>query len=223
MAGKLLLLAQNEGQLHHLSQPLCEKPATEMHKWHVLCSLQNLLTPLSPLSLFNPSAKRKRLEVYLLYFLMIALWCKMCRKYLLLSLKTLESLHTHCELGKSLSCHFTYRHAYGVTEMGWHRTEDLSFTLWPPFWIMYYSAQCPPFYLKSLKNGNDVKEYGFYCDSLLQRCCYSVTLIQIDQSLKSFSDMGFLTLPPSSVPQSDGILLGFGHFYISVPRSFIQT
>lgn len=127
MAGKLLLLAQNEGQLHHLSQPLCEKPATEMHKWHVLCSLQNLLTPLSPLSLFNPSAKRKRLEVYLLYFLMIALWCKMCRKYLLLSLKTLESLHTHCELGKSLSCHFTYRHAYGVTEMGWHRTEGFVF------------------------------------------------------------------------------------------------
>lgn len=70
---------------------------------------------------------------------------------------------------------------------------------------------------------NDVKEYGFYCDSLLQRCCYSVTLIQIDRSLEPFSDMGFLTLPPSSVPQSDGILLGFGHFYVVVPRSFIQT
>lgn len=37
----------------------------------------------------------------------IALWCKMCRKCLpLLSLKTLESVQMHCELGK-LSCHFT--------------------------------------------------------------------------------------------------------------------
>lgn len=95
-----LLKMKDNYTIYH--NPCVRKPATEMHKWHVLCSLQNLLTPLSPLSLFNPSAKRKRLEVYLLYFLMIALWCKMCRKYLLLSLKTLESLHTHCELGKSV-------------------------------------------------------------------------------------------------------------------------
>lgn len=42
-------------------------------------------------------------EVYLLYFLIIASWCKMCRKCSpLSSLKTLESVHMHCELGKSL-------------------------------------------------------------------------------------------------------------------------
>lgn len=35
----------------------------------------------------------------------------------LLSLKTLESVYMHCELGKSLSCHFTYRHAYCVTNV----------------------------------------------------------------------------------------------------------
>lgn len=43
-----------------ITTPSVRKPATEMHTWHVLCSLQNLLTPLSPLSLFNPSPKRKK-------------------------------------------------------------------------------------------------------------------------------------------------------------------
>lgn len=46
-------------------------------------------------------------EVDLLYFLIIALWCKMCRKMSpLLSFKTLESVHMHCVLGKSLSLSF---------------------------------------------------------------------------------------------------------------------
>lgn len=202
MAGKLLLLAQNEGQLHHLSQPrVWENQLLKcIHDtFYVLCRTS---WPRSVLSASLILVRReKRLEVYLLYFLMIALWCKMCRKYLLLSLKTLESLHTHCELGKSLSCHFTYRHAYCVTEIGWHRTEDLPFTLWPPLWIMYYSAQCPPFYLKRLKNGKRCERIWLLLWQPFGGC-YSVTLIQIDQSLKPFSDMGFLTLPPSSVPMA---------------------
>lgn len=75
-----------------------------------------------PVTLAVPSTlerrEKKKVEVYLLYFLIIALWCKMCRKMSpLLSLKTLESVHMHCELGKSLSCHFTYRHAYCVTKV----------------------------------------------------------------------------------------------------------
>lgn len=73
----------------------------------------------------------------------------------LLSLKTLESVYMHCELGKSLSCHFTYRHAYCVTKASWHRTQNLPFTLWPPSWNMYYSSRCPPFYLKRFVRGKD--------------------------------------------------------------------
>lgn len=120
---RLLLLAQNEGQFLHLSQtPSVTKPATEnayMTRFYVLCRAPapSLYPTPCPSNLLSPRAKRKKMvEVYLLYFLIIALWCKMCRKCLPLpSLKTLESVHMHCELGKSLSCHFIYRHAYCVT------------------------------------------------------------------------------------------------------------
>lgn len=111
---RLLLLAQNEGQFLHSSPPQVWR--NQLLKcihdtFYVLCRVP---LPARPL---NPRAKKKMVEVYLLYFLIIALWCKMCRKCLrFLSLKTLESVHMHCELGKSLSCHFTYRHAYCVTK-----------------------------------------------------------------------------------------------------------
>lgn len=64
--------------------------------------------PLSPL-VHNVTGEEKWSKVYLLYFLIIALWCKMCRKCLgFCHLKTLESVHMHCVLGKSLSRHFTH-------------------------------------------------------------------------------------------------------------------
>lgn len=63
-------------------------------------------------------------EVYLLYFLIIALCCKMCKICLRFCLlKTLESVYMHCELGKSLSCHFSSRHAYRVTKSQSHDSD----------------------------------------------------------------------------------------------------
>lgn len=47
----------------------------------------------------------------------------------LLSLKTLESVYMHCGLGTFLSCHFSSRHAYCVTNVSGHRTQILPFTL----------------------------------------------------------------------------------------------
>lgn len=84
---RLLLLAQNEGQfLHFITSPSVTKPATEnayMTRFYVLCRAPPPPHPRDPLSLLNPRATRKKwLEVYLLYFLIIALWCKMCRKCL---------------------------------------------------------------------------------------------------------------------------------------------
>lgn len=108
----------------------------------------------------NPRAKRKK-NVWSLPLVLFN-YCFVVQDVqemsLLLSLKTLESVYMHCELGKSLSCHFTYRHAYCVTKVSWHRTQTLPFTLWPPLWIMCYSSQCPPFYLKRPVRGKDSKE-----------------------------------------------------------------
>lgn len=101
----------------------------------------------------------------------------MCRKYPLLSLKTLESVHMHCELGKSLSCHFTYRHAYCVTKVSWRRTQNLPFTLWPPLWTMYYSSKCPPVYLKRFLRGKRCEPMRlFIVTNLLQHASAHVVL-----------------------------------------------
>lgn len=73
----------------------------------------------------------------------------------------------HCELGKSLSCRFIYRHAYPVTNDSWLRTQNLPFNLWPPFWIMYFSSGLRPLVERFLRR-KSVKWYGLCCNHLLE-------------------------------------------------------
>lgn len=86
-----------------------QKPATEKHTRHVFCP-PSLAGPSSRPAHPTSSVPLERGQKWLKFtscIFIIALWCKMCRKCLpLLSLKTLESVQMHCELGK-LSCHFT--------------------------------------------------------------------------------------------------------------------
>lgn len=65
-------------------------------------------------------------EVYLLYFLIIALWCKMCRKCLRFW-KHWRVCICIVSLEKFMSCHFTSCHAYCVTKVSWHRTQIFAF------------------------------------------------------------------------------------------------
>lgn len=79
-------------------------------------------------------------EVYLLYFLIIALRCKLCRICLsFCHLKTLESVYMHCELGKSLSGHFTSHRAYYVTKVSRLRTPIFA------FYLVVTLMNCKPF------------------------------------------------------------------------------
>lgn len=79
----LLLLAQNEGQFLHLSQSqVWQKPATEMHPTCFMFFAEPLY-PFQFSQTHQPQREgEKMVEVYLLYFLIFALWCKMCRKCL---------------------------------------------------------------------------------------------------------------------------------------------
>lgn len=91
--------------------------------------------------------KKIMVEVYLLYFLIIALWCKMCRKFLrFCHLKHWRVCICIVSLERLCLVILLLAMRYCVTV--WHRTQNLPFTLWPLLWIMYYPTQCPPFYLK---------------------------------------------------------------------------
>lgn len=109
----------------------------------------------------NSSGKRgkKMVEVYLLYFLTIALWCKMCRKCLrfchlkhwrvCICIVSLESL---CLVILLIAMHTVSQKSVDT---------GLRFCLLlcgHHFWIMYYSSQCPPLYLKGFVRGKDLKE-----------------------------------------------------------------
>lgn len=142
--------------------------------------------PRNLLSLLNPRAKRKKMvEVYLLYFLIIALWCKMCRKCLrfchlkhwrvCICIVSLESL---CLVILLIAMHTV---SHKSVDIG----QNLPFTLWPPLWIMYYSSQCPPFYLKMFVRGKDLKERLLLWRPFTVCKCsdgsYNVKLIPFDQ------------------------------------------
>ena len=77
---RLLLLAQKWRTIFpFITTPSVTKPATENA---YMTRFMFFAEPPQSLPL-NPRAKRKKMvEVYLLYFLIIALWCKMCRKCL---------------------------------------------------------------------------------------------------------------------------------------------
>lgn len=157
----------------------------KMHTWHVLCSLQSPHNPLSPLI---PRAKRKKkmVEVYLLYFLIIALWCKMCRKCLrFCHLKHWRVCICIVSLESFRLVILLIAIAYCVTNVSWHRTQILPFTRWPPLWIMYFSSQCTPFYLKRFVIGKDLKERLLLWQNFTVCKCsdgsYNVKLIPLDQ------------------------------------------
>lgn len=124
--------------------------------------------PLSPL-VHNVTGEEKWSKVYLLYFLIIALWCKMCRKCLgFCHLKTLESVHMHCVLGKSLSRHFTHLDAKNscVTKVTVKSRKTQKTCLF--FFhgnislLMYYYSQQSLFHFFSKEGGKkDVKENDF--------------------------------------------------------------
>ena len=59
-----------------------------------------------------------------------------------LSLKTLESVHMHCELGKSLSCPFTSRHA------NCHKSADIG--LLPFILVATFIDNVPSFPMSTL-------------------------------------------------------------------------
>lgn len=126
---RLLLLAQIEGQFLHLSQPQVWQNQLLKCTWHVVCPLQS---PCVPSVSSNPSVLERREKNGWSLPLVLFNYCFVVQDVQemspLSSLKTLESVHMHCELGKSLSCHFTYRHAYRVTEGSRRSVQNLPFT-----------------------------------------------------------------------------------------------
>lgn len=125
-------------------------------------------------------------EVYLLYFLIIALWCKMCRKCLCFChLKHWRVCICIVSLESFRLVILLIAIAYCVTIVSWHRTQILPFTRWPPLWIMYFSSQCTPFYLKRSVIGKDLKERLLLWQNFTVCKCsdgsYNVKLILLDQ------------------------------------------
>lgn len=173
-----LLKMKDNFSIYHNPQ-VWQNQLLKMHTWHVLCSLQSPQKPsLSP-STLERRGKKKGWSLPLVLFNYCFVVQDVQEMSPLLSLKTLESVYMHCELGTSLSCHFTYRHAYCVTKVSWHRTQILPFTLWPPLWIMYYSSRCPPFYLK---RSEKTWKNGFYCDDLSRYVSAQMVLTVSDWS-----------------------------------------
>lgn len=122
---RLPLLAQNEGQFLHRSVPSVTKPATE--NAFILCPLQSLPSPTYPL---DPRAQKK-VEVYLSYFWIFALWPRKMSR--LPPLKTLESAYMHRGLGRR--GRFTSRRP--VTHAAWRRT-PLPMTPFSPTLILLF-------------------------------------------------------------------------------------
>lgn len=140
---------KNEGQFLHLSQPLSvTKPATELHTWHVLCFLQ-ITPPPSPSLVPSTSSADKKImdEVYLLYVLMISLWCKMCGKCQLLSLNTGECAYA-LWAWKVFVLSFYSSPAYCLTNISWHWTLEFAFYSITTFINNVLFFPSPPFYLK---------------------------------------------------------------------------
>lgn len=128
-------------------------------------------------------------EVYLLYFLIIALWCKMCRKCLrfchlkhwrvCICIVSLESL---CLVILLIAMHTVSQ------KVSWHRTQILPFTLWPPLWITYYSSQMPTLLFKEVCKGEKTWKNSFYSDDLSQYVsAQSVLTLSICSRLINFS------------------------------------
>lgn len=169
-----------------ITNPKCDKTSYWkcIHDtFYVLCR--------APITLWVPSSlerreKKKMVEVYLLYFLIIALWCKMCRKCLrFCHLKHWRVCICIVSLESFRLVILLIAIAYCVTNVSWHRTQILPFTRWPPLWIMYFSSQCTPFYLKRFVIGKDLKERLLLWQNFTVCKCsdgsYNVKLIPLDQ------------------------------------------
>ena len=174
-AGNYCSLLKNEGQISPIyhNPPSVTKPATEMHSWHVLRSPQSPPPPRPHIPSKSPQSKEERncwsLPLVLFNHCFVVQDVQEISP-LFCHLKTLESVHMHCVLGKSSSCHFTYRHAYCVTNVGWHRTREFAFySVATRLNYVLLFPKRPLFYLKRfLKGGKrcERKNYGFYCDNL---------------------------------------------------------
>lgn len=166
---QLLLLTQHEGQFSHLLPPHATKPATEIHLLHVLFFADSPVPqiPLSPINLLSEQGKKK-VDVYLLYILMIALWCKMCRKYPLLSFKhwrvclCIVSLESLCLVIFTLLPCILFKMSVDVgLRICLLKLIDVTILPKPIFLFKEILFLFFIFFV-----ANMFKKYGFYCDDL---------------------------------------------------------
>ena len=119
----LLLLAQNEGTFFSISK--CDKTSY----WNAYTTrFKFFAVPLSPSPPLWSKGKKYGQSLPLVLFLFLlcgARWAENSQPFC--HFKTLESVHMHCELGKTQkSCHiFLYSHAYWIPKS--LRTRNLPF------------------------------------------------------------------------------------------------
>lgn len=128
---RLLLLAQNEGQvLHSLQPPKCDKTSY----WNAyMTRFKFFAVPRPP----PPKAKKKWSKFTSCTFLLL-LYGARCAENVsaFVTSNTGECAYALWAKKNSTLSYFTYCHRYCVTKVGEHRTQNLPFTWWPLYWIM---------------------------------------------------------------------------------------